>query len=177
MCYATSNQGPPRQSASAGGAYAQRFFELLNDYQPGTGARVPADSMRDTPFYVQDPINVGRETDTAVEPTYPNRAPPAAVQAYDAQSPVLFKQLDDVTARIRRSVRGSPDHLSALDEMKRVNDQLNALQVAATDPSIGRVEERLKSRFVYPEEDANVIQRAIQDRQNQPRQPLPRSRF
>jgi hypothetical protein len=133
--------------------------------QGALGSRVPPDTMMDSPQFTQEPG------------VAPIAAPPSdkyqAEAARHAQMLSAIQQMQAVSAQINQLPPGSPDRAALTQQWSTLSDQVGQLQQQFTTGPIGQWAERQADTQNNQGADADTIQNAIQNRQAQPRQPLP----
>jgi len=134
---------------------------------PGGGARVPPDSMTDAPVYLDAP-DTGNETSA-----HPQSDKYDSSDALFAQKDRLFQQMDAVHKQMDSLPIGSPLRKQMFDQWMALINQADQLSAQFEAGPIGQWGKRQDDIQNNKGADADVMQRAIEDRQNQQRQPLP----
>jgi hypothetical protein len=150
-------QGPPQPAPDPMQSYVLA--------QGALGSRVPADTMMDSPQFTQEP---------GVAPV---AAPPSdkyqAEAARHAQMLSAIQQMQAVSAQINQLPPGSPNRAALTQQWSALRDQVGQLQQQFTTGPIGQWADRQMQEQNNTAPDVDAIQNAIQNRQAQPRQPLP----
>lgn len=163
MCYANNLNQPLRQPVSAG-AYAQDFREIVDNYHPSMGARVPPDSMRDTPFFIRDPIDTGGET---------SLKPPSNQRQEEEENLSSRQPLIDEMARLSKLQYQrdlTPEEKARFDAIYAQENQLYNRFRQLPSGSIGDRRDVIRQQVP---ETADVLMRAVEERQRQGRRPVP----
>src|SRR4029077_5843439 len=120
--------------------------------QGALGSVVPPDTLPDSPRFLEEP-DVGTEQTTKIPSSLQ-----LELQRQNDRRAFLLDQLS-------RMDQGSPQYQAAINELGQLSAQFQATTAPWADRQIGMMKN--------PATDADVIQQAIQNRQAQPRQPLP----
>jgi hypothetical protein len=152
-------QGPPQPAVNP----MQQYVVA----QGALGSRVPPDTMMDSPQFLQNPDVVGQPA-----------APPQsdrdlADEQLFARKDQLFKQIDEISKKLDSLPAGSPDRKKLFDQWHALGDQVDQLSDQFDAGSTGQWGKRQVEILDNQGADADAIQNAIQNRQAQPRQPLP----
>lgn len=131
--------------------------------QGALGARVPQDTMSDSPRFLEGP-DTGNETTTRIPSSRD-----LAVTTRQAQQQQLLQQMRDVSKQM--DLVSGPERRRLFQQWEAITKQLDQLS-AQFDAGTGQWAERQAGMIRNAPLDANVMQQAIQNRQAQPREPL-----
>ena len=133
--------------------------------QGALGSRVPADTMTDSPQFLQNP---------GVTPgPVPQSDEDQAEDALFAQKDQLFKQIDAVHQQMHSLPLGSPAREKLYQQWSDMVNQVDQLSNKFDAGPTGQWARRQGQIQDNAGDDAAAIQGAMQDRRRQPRQPLP----
>ena len=135
--------------------------------QGALGSRVPRDTMPDSPRYLED-------LDVAPGPR-PQSEEDQALDAVFAQKQQLKNQIDMAEQQMKQLPLGSPERDKAYDQWVGMIKQFGQLNDQFKNTLPGAWSQRLVGVDQNRGPDVNTMMDAIQNRQAQPRQPLPPS--
>jgi hypothetical protein len=150
-------QGPPQPTPDPMQSYVLA--------QGARGSRVPRDTMPDSPRYLED-------LDVAPGPR-PQSDEDQALDAVFAQKQQLKNQIDMAEQQMKQLPLGSPERDQAYDQWVGMIKQYGQMNDQFKNTQPGAWSQRLVGVDQNRGPDVDVIQNAIQNRQAQPRQPLP----
>jgi len=157
----------PAQNPAADYVMAQLVPQAPPSALPlGGGASVPPSTMTDSPQLLEAP-DTGDETSA-----HPLSNQQQSLEDTRSRINELQQQLDPANKAID-AAKTLDDRKAAFARWQAIVEEMNGLhEQVMSSPSYERIR-RLGVASDAASEDANVMQRAIQDRQNQPRVPLP----
>jgi hypothetical protein len=133
--------------------------------QGAFGSRVPADTMMDSPQFTQEP---------GVAPGPPVQSSrDLAREDLTARRNALVDQLDALNKQIQGMPQGDAKLTGVMDQFLDTSRKLNGIFDEFQQSSAGQFGKRMLERSENRGADADTIMNAIQNRQAQPRQPLP----
>jgi hypothetical protein len=150
-------QGPPQPAVNPMQSYVLA--------QGALGSRVPPDTMMDSPQFTQEPD---------VEPGPPvqsNRD--LDEQAFHARKQELFNQIDQAIQQRRALPAGSPEANAAFDRFMALGAEVDRMDAEWEKGSTAQWGRRRLNELDQSAPNANAIMQGVQNRQAQPRQPLP----
>jgi hypothetical protein len=129
-------------------------------------ARVPPDTMMDSPQFLAGPAT-GGETDTVINSDRQQSIGDLMQNAeqLNARVQALWKQMEPLDA-------SSPEFKALVPAFHAARDAYMANDALIQQTTLGRHMRETDDRMVQAPANADVMQRAVQDRQNQPRVPL-----
>ena len=133
--------------------------------QGAFGSRVPADTMMDSPQFLVEPGVAPRAA--APSDKYQTEAD------RQAQVSSVLQQIQAVSKQMDQLPVGSPDRSGLYQRWSDLNDQFDQLHKQWSEGPIGQWSQRQVDIHDNQGADADAIMNAIQNRQAQPRQPLP----
>jgi len=132
--------------------------------------RTGPDRMTDSPVFLQ-----GSDTGTETTPEISSNeelAKPATRQSWRQRTSELVGQMQEISRQMNSFTDPSDPRFMALsDQFMNLHKQFQEQQ-QIWQADTGRWAKGLVQQNTYPAEDADIMQRAIEERQNQPRQPL-----
>jgi hypothetical protein len=132
--------------------------------QGALGSRVPPTTMMDSPQFLEEP---------GVEPLpAPKSSKYLTEDDRQAASAALIQQMREVSKQIDLVPPG-PDRQALVQRWSDLGTQWDQLTKQFNEGPIGQGAQRMMDRVQNRPLDANTMQDAIQNRQAQPRQPLP----
>jgi hypothetical protein len=133
--------------------------------QGALGSRVPRTTMPDSPRYLED-------LDVAPGPR-PQSNEDQALDAVFAQKQQMFQQIEQLHQQMQAYPLGSPERDALTDQWQNLIKQTGQLNDQFKDTLPGAWAQRAVGVEQNRGPDVNTMMDAIQNRQAQPRQPLP----